>query len=78
MRISQAETERLLLNILPESVADQLRNVDQTKGSDMETVFGARRATIAEDFPEVTVMFADIVGFTALADKLPPDRKSVV
>ncbi|MEM6503607.1 MAG: adenylate/guanylate cyclase domain-containing protein [Cyanobacteria bacterium P01_C01_bin.89] len=72
LRISQAETERLLLNILPESVADQLRNVDQTKGSDMETVFGSRRATIAEDFPEVTVMFADIVGFTALADKLPP------
>ena len=61
-----------LLNILPESVADQLRNVDQTKGSDMETVFGARRATIAEDFPEVTVMFADIVGFTRLSSDLPP------
>ncbi|MGD1851835.1 MAG: adenylate/guanylate cyclase domain-containing protein [Cyanophyceae cyanobacterium] len=72
LRISQAETERLLLNILPESVADQLRNTNQTKSSELETVFDARRVTIAEDFPEVTVMFADIVGFTALADKLSP------
>ncbi len=73
LRISQAETERLLLNILPEAVADQLRNNTEKSvaggGSGGATT---SNITIAEDFPEVTVMFADIVGFTALADKLPP------
>ncbi len=42
-------SERLLLNILPESIANQLR----------ERVY-----SIAESFSDVTVLFADIVGFT--------------
>jgi len=53
------ETERseaLLLNILPASIAGRLK--DST-------------ATIADHFAEVTVLFADLVGFTVLAGRLP-------
>lgn len=51
------QTEKLLYNILPAVIASRIRN-----GEEM----------IAETFPEVTVLFADIVDFTALATKLGP------
>lgn len=54
----QEKTENLLLNILPETVADRLKH-----GED-----------VAENFENVTVLFADIVKFTPLAQKLPPDE----
>ena len=57
LRHQQQQTERLLLNILPEPIADRLKQ---------ET------STIAEDFAEVSVMFADIVGFTQMASSLSP------
>jgi adenylate cyclase len=50
-------SEKLLNNILPALIADRLR-----KGESM----------IAETFPEVTVLFADIVGFTELSARLGP------
>jgi adenylate cyclase len=50
------ENERLLLSILPASVADRLKSGDER---------------IADRFEEVTVLFADIVGFTELAAALP-------
>jgi class 3 adenylate cyclase len=50
------ENERLLLSILPESVADRLKSGDER---------------IADRFEEVTVLFADIVGFTELASAMP-------
>lgn len=50
-------SERLLLNILPEPIAQRLKQEEHT---------------IADHFNEVTVMFADIVGFTELAAKTPP------
>lgn len=50
-------SEKLLHNILPAVIAERLQ-----KGESM----------IAETFPEVTVLFADIVGFTRLADKIGP------
>jgi adenylate cyclase len=46
------ENERLLLNILPGPIADRLK---------------AGEERIADAFPEVTVLFADIVGFTTLS-----------
>ena len=52
----QERSERLLLNVLPEPVAARLKDGE---------------ATIADDFPEVTVLFADLVGFTPLAERLP-------
>jgi PAS domain S-box-containing protein len=57
LRQQQEQTERLLRNILPSPIADRLKQ---------ET------STIAEDFAEVSVMFADIVGFTQLASSLNP------
>ncbi|MGZ6966359.1 MAG: adenylate/guanylate cyclase domain-containing protein [Acidimicrobiia bacterium] len=55
LEAEQARSERLLLNILPASIADQLR---------------AGATTIAESQPEATVLFADIVGFTPLGESL--------
>jgi class 3 adenylate cyclase len=51
------ENERLLLNILPASIAERLRGG--------ETV-------IADRFDDMAVLFADVVGFTELASRLPP------
>jgi guanylate cyclase len=55
LEAEQARSERLLLNILPAPIADQLR---------------AGATTIAESRPEATVLFADIVGFTPLGESL--------
>jgi adenylate cyclase len=51
-----AESERLLLNVLPAPVAARLK-----KG----------QGIIADDCSGVTVLFADIVGFTPMAQRLP-------
>jgi adenylate cyclase len=48
-------SERLLLNILPADIAKRLR---------------AGEYPIADEQPEVTVLFADIVGSTAIAERL--------
>ncbi|HEY0477007.1 MAG TPA: adenylate/guanylate cyclase domain-containing protein [Kofleriaceae bacterium] len=52
-------SEELLLNILPPSIARRLK---------------LRGGTIADGFAEVTVLFADIVGFTRMSSRLPPER----
>ena len=57
LKEQQQQTENLLLNILPESIATQLRQSGQT---------------IARQFDDVTVLFADIVGFTEFAASLSP------
>lgn len=59
LRIEQEKSERLLLNILPGPVADRLKQSD---------------ATIADGFADVTVMFADIVNFTSLAEGMSPSQ----
>ncbi|MFM9264291.1 adenylate/guanylate cyclase domain-containing protein [Tychonema sp. BBK16] len=53
----QEKSEKLLLNILPQAIAERLKK---------------NETTIAEYFPEVTVLFADIVGFTHLATLISP------
>lgn len=55
--LEHARSERLLLNVLPESVARRLKNED---------------GVIADAYPEATVLFADIVGFTPLSQELDP------
>lgn len=57
LRYQQEQTERLLLNVLPKPIADRLKQ---------------RSGTIADDYAEVTVMFVDIVGFTALSARIAP------
>ncbi len=58
LRLEQEKSERLLLNVLPETIAHQLKNQDHP--------------AIAEHFAEVSVLFADIVGFTALSASMSP------
>jgi class 3 adenylate cyclase len=54
---SQERTERLLLNILPEPIAQRLK---QSEG------------VIADYFENVSVLFADMVGFTQLSAQVSP------
>ena len=58
LKEEQSRSERLLRNILPGSVADRLK---------------ADSGTIADGFPDVTVMFADIVNFTETAEGMSPN-----
>lgn len=57
LETEKGRAEKLLLNVLPVAIADRLQ-----KGEKVE----------AETFPEVTVFFADVVGFTKLAVELGP------
>lgn len=54
-RIAREQSDRLLLNILPQTVAERLKNNEEV---------------IADSFAEVTVLFADIVSFTELATQV--------
>lgn len=55
----QERADRLLLNILPEQIARRLK--DDPK-------------TIADGFHDVTVLFADLVGFTPMSEKMSPNE----
>lgn len=57
---ARGETDALLRNILPDSVADRLK----AKPGEL----------IADSYDEASVLFADISGFVALARRLGPDR----
>ncbi|HEY9711419.1 MAG TPA: PAS domain-containing protein, partial [Oculatellaceae cyanobacterium] len=62
----QEKSERLLLNILPSAIADQLKQAPSL----LEKSNG--EALIAEQFNEATILFADIVSFTSLASRMSP------
>jgi adenylate cyclase len=53
----QAKAENLLLNILPSSIADQLK---------------AQTQPIADQFGEASILFADVADFTPWSERLPP------
>jgi class 3 adenylate cyclase len=55
----QDRSERLLLNVLPSPIAARLKQGE---------------AVIADRFPEVTVLFADLAGYTASSDRSSPER----
>lgn len=59
LQAEQERSERLLLNILPGPIAERLKNSNQT---------------IADGFADVSVMFADIVNFTKIAEGLSPQQ----
>ena len=54
LQIEKEKSERLLLNILPRPIADRLKGGERT---------------IAESYQSVTVLFADLVGFTNLSSR---------
>jgi adenylate cyclase len=56
---AQAQAEQVLHNVLPEVIADRLRAGEQR---------------IADDFPLVTVLFADVAGFTPFARRAGAER----
>jgi len=56
---AHAENERLLLNILPGPIAQRLRDGEQI---------------IADRHEDLSLIFADIVGFTQMSGNLPPER----
>lgn len=58
LRVERDKSDRLLLSILPAPVADRLKEGPEV---------------IAERHDDVTVLFADIVGFTPLSDRLEPE-----
>jgi adenylate cyclase len=53
----QAKAENLLLNILPRSIADRLKDQAQP---------------IADQFESASILFADVVDFTPWSEQLPP------
>ena len=57
LQLEQERSERLLLNVLPAPIAERLK---------------AGEAVIADAFPEVTVLFADIVDFTRRSRRIGP------
>jgi PAS domain S-box-containing protein len=57
LRLEKNKSERLLLNILPKPIVEQLK---QFQGS------------LAQQFPEATILFADIVNFSPLSAEISP------
>jgi adenylate cyclase len=57
LRAEQEKSEALLLNILPRPIAERLKAAAQT---------------IADHFAAASILFADVVDFTPLAQRLPP------
>ena len=58
LRLERDKADGLLRNLLPTSISTRLLDGERT---------------IADSYPDVTVLFADIVGFTTLAARLPAD-----
>jgi adenylate cyclase len=59
LKVEKGKTEALLLNILPESIVRRIRQGE---------------IEIADRFPEATILFSDLVGFTNLASRYSPGQ----
>jgi adenylate cyclase len=63
IRSEKGKSDRLLRNILPEAVAAELR--EEAK-------------SVAVSYPAATVLFADLVGFTPLTERMPPEATAAM
>lgn len=63
----QRLSERLLLNLLPYPIAERLKARPEFDADNIPEI-------IADRFPEVTVLFADLVAFSRFASNMDPDR----
>ena len=54
LEIEQMKTEKLMLNILPRPIADRLKRGEKN---------------ISGSYPDVTILFSDLVGFTKMSSK---------
>ena len=59
LEAEQARSEALLLNLLPAPIAERLKGGEEP---------------IADTYPDVTVLFADLVGFTQLTTRVAPSE----
>ncbi|MDJ0555866.1 MAG: adenylate/guanylate cyclase domain-containing protein [Microcoleaceae cyanobacterium MO_207.B10] len=59
LRCQQLQTQQLLLNILPATIAERLQQ---------------EQRAIAESFDDVSVLFADLVGFTEFCSNISPTK----
>jgi class 3 adenylate cyclase len=59
LQAEKNKSDALLLNILPASIVERIRQGE---------------ASIADRFPEATILFSDLVGFTSLASRSSPGR----
>lgn len=57
LEIEQMKTEKLMLNILPRPIADRLKRGEKN---------------ISGSYPDVTILFSDLVGFTKMSSKTTP------
>ncbi len=57
---SRQKSEKLLMNVLPESIATRLMENPET--------------VIADDYAQVTVLFTDFKGFTPMSETVPPEK----
>ncbi len=57
LQVEKVKSEKLLLKIFPESIANRLKNSEES---------------IVDNFKKVTVIFIDIANFTQFADTMPP------
>jgi class 3 adenylate cyclase len=63
LQVEREKSERLLLNVLPAPIADRLKQGEQV---------------IADNFADVTVLFADIVDFTRFSANMLPTELVVL
>lgn len=64
LREEYQRSERILLNVLPEEVIARLK----------ETNSSIQSSILADNYQHASVLFADIVGFTALSARLSPNE----